>query len=107
MQGCSDVTAAQVDVVVASNEVNRLIGNVRIAPNPTSGEALLKVTFREATDARITLLNTVGQVLFETRDQNVREGNYRLDLSDQNGGLYLVRIVAGGQVHTEKLIKMQ
>lgn len=107
LQGCSDVVAAQVDVVVASNEVNRLIGNVRIAPNPTSGEALLKVTFREATDARITLLNTVGQVLFETRDQNVREGNYRLDLSDQNGGLYLVRIVAGGQVHTEKLIKMQ
>jgi|APTNR8051073442_1049403.scaffolds.fasta_scaffold00288_30 hypothetical protein len=105
--GCSDVVAAQVDVVVAANEINRLIGDVRIAPNPTSGEALLKVTFREATDARITLLNTVGQTLFETRDQNVREGNYRLDLSNQNGGLYLVRIVAGGQVHTEKLIKMQ
>jgi len=106
-QGCSDVTAAQVDVVVASNDVNRLIGNVRIAPNPTSGDALLKVTFRETTDARITLLNNIGQVLFETRDQNVREGNYRLDLSNFDGGLYLVRIVAGGQVHTEKLIKMQ
>jgi len=105
--GCSDVVAAQVDVVVAANEVNRLIGNVRIAPNPTSGDALLKVTFRETTDARITLLNNIGQVLFETRDQNVREGNYRLDLSNYEGGLYLVRIVAGGQVHTEKLIKMQ
>lgn len=106
-EGCSDVVAAQVDIAVAAKDVNRLIGNVRIAPNPTSGDALLKVTFRETTDARITLLNNVGQVLFETRDQNVREGNYRLDLSNFDGGLYLVRIVAGGQVHTEKLIKMQ
>ncbi len=104
--GCSDVVAAMVDVVVATGEAERLISDIRIAPNPTSGDALLHVVFREATDARITLINNVGQSLFETREQNVREGNYRLDLSNYEGGLYLVRIVAGGQVHTEKLIKM-
>jgi len=104
--GCSDVIEATVDIVVATHELNSLISDIRIAPNPTSADALLKVTFRETTDARITLLNNVGQLLFEMRDQNVREGNYRLDLSNLDGGLYFVRIVAGGQVHTEKLIKM-
>lgn len=104
--GCSDLIEATVDITVATNEPNSLISDLRIAPNPTSGDALLHVVFREKTDARITLLNNVGQLLFETRDQNVREGNYRLDLSNLDGGLYLVRIVAGGQVHTEKLVKM-
>ncbi|NUO02156.1 MAG: T9SS type A sorting domain-containing protein [Saprospiraceae bacterium] len=104
--GCSDVIEATVDIAVATSEPNSLISDLRLAPNPTSGDALLHVVFRETTDARITLLNNVGQVLFETRDQNVREGNYRLDLSNLDGGLYLVRIVAGGKVHTEKLVKM-
>jgi hypothetical protein len=102
--GCQDVKTFTVDVMVGTIELDN-IGSVNLAPNPTSGQSTLTVAFKQPVDARIQVLNTMGQLLFETMDQQVTEGTYPVDLSRYDSGMYLIRIFADGQVKTAKLIK--
>jgi len=102
--GCQDVKTFVVDVMVGTIELDN-IGSVNLAPNPTSGQSTLTVAFKQPVDARIQVLNTMGQLLYETVDQQVTEGTYPIDLSRYNSGMYWVRIFADGQVKTAKLIK--
>jgi len=102
--GCQDVLEAVVDVT-STFEPSANIEQIRLAPNPTRNTSMLNVRFANPMDARIQLFNPVGQLIFETVDQKVKEGNYELDLSLHNSGLYLVRIIAEGEIQTAKLIK--
>jgi hypothetical protein len=102
--GCQDVKAFVVEVMVGTIELDN-IGSVNLAPNPTSGQSTLTVAFKQPVDARVQVLNTMGQLLYETLDQQVTEGTYPIDLSRYNSGMYWVRIFADGQVKTAKLIK--
>ena len=81
------------------------IGNISLAPNPTKGISLLNVEFTQPVDARIQLINSMGQLLFETAEQKVLRGAYELNLHQHSAGLYLVRIIAEGEVKAVKLIK--
>ena len=101
--GCAETL--EFNLTVSSARTPARIGEASLAPNPTNGTSILNVEFTQPVDARIQLLNTVGQVLFETTDRKVSSGAYELDLNQQNGGLYLVRIIADGEVRTVKLIK--
>ncbi|GJM34995.1 MAG: hypothetical protein DHS20C18_39960 [Saprospiraceae bacterium] len=102
--GCSEVTNVVVELAVGTEDINP-IGDISLAPNPTSGLVDLKVSFNEAVDAQVQVVNTLGQVLFKATENRVREAQYQLDLSRYSDGLYLVQIVADGQVKTKKLIK--
>jgi len=102
--GCEDILNVGVGVTNTA-EVIPQIGTVTLAPNPTSDQTQLEVSFLQPMDARIQVLNTVGQLLYEIRDQQVRSSNYTLDMSPYDSGLYFVRVIAGGQARTVKLIK--
>lgn len=102
--GCQDIKTFVVDVMVGTIELDN-IGSVNLAPNPTSGRSTLSVAFKHPVDARIQVLNTMGQLLHETIDQQVTSGTYPIDLSRYDSGMYWVRIFADGQVKTAKLIK--
>ena len=104
-RGCSEETIINVDIdIVSSNEVE-IISHINLFPNPTSGLSQLQVTFKESTNASIQLLNMMGQQLFETNTKDVTSANYDIDLRHQPNGVYLIRIVAGGEVYTTKLIR--
>ncbi|HKK79788.1 MAG TPA: T9SS type A sorting domain-containing protein, partial [Phaeodactylibacter sp.] len=102
--GCEDILNVGVGVT-NTTEVIPQIGTVTLAPNPTTDQTQLEVNFLQPLDARIQVLNTVGQLLYEIRDREVQTGNYTLDLSQYDSGLYFVRVIAGGQARTVKLIK--
>lgn len=102
--GCQDVKTFVVDVAVGTIELDN-IGSVNLAPNPTSGNSILTVSFKRPVDARIQVLNTMGQLLQETVEQQVTEGTYPVDLSNYDSGMYWIRIFAEGEVKTAKLIK--
>lgn len=102
--GCEDILTVGVSITNTA-EVIPQIGKVTLAPNPTLGQTTLQVVFLQPLDARIQVLNTMGQLLYEVRDSKVRTGNYPLDLSRYDSGMYFVRVIAGGQARTVKLIK--
>ncbi len=102
--GCQDVKTFTVDIASSVIELDN-IGSINLAPNPTTGLSTLQVAFKRPVDARIQVLNTMGQLLYEARDEQVTTGTYPIDLNRYDSGLYLIRIFAEGQVKTAKLIK--
>jgi hypothetical protein len=103
--GCQDVLEVQVGITSSTFEPTANIESISLAPNPTTDRSMLNVSFRQPMDARIQLFNSMGQLVFQTMEQKVKDGAYELDLSQQNSGLYLVRIIAEGEIQTAKLIK--
>ena len=102
--GCQDDKTFTVDIASSVIELDN-IGSINLAPNPTTGLSTLEVAFKRPVDARIQVLNTMGQLLYEARDEQVTTGTYPIDLNRYDSGLYLIRIFAEGQVKTAKLIK--
>lgn len=85
--------------------VNELNGNaVAIQPNPTSGQ--LSIAFGHPVDreVRIDLFAVNGQLL---QSRQIPEGDQsiKMDLGEYPSGIYLVRLVSGESVKSEKIIK--
>jgi hypothetical protein len=105
--GCQDELEVLVDVVSSIEDPIQNIAQLTLAPNPTKGTSFLNIRFKQPMNAQIQLLNTVGQLIFEANEQKVTERTYELDLSQYNSGLYLVRVIAEGEMQTAKLIKVR
>ncbi len=101
--GCSETL--EVELTVSSVRTPARIGDISLAPNPTRGITMLNVEFTRPVDARIQLLSSMGQLIFEQADQKVLNASYELDLNPYSSGLYLIRIIAEGEVKTAKLVK--
>lgn len=81
--------------------------SIALFPNPTQGVADLQLSFNNPIDARIQVLNAVGQPVLERFERKISTASYSLDLQNQSAGIYFVRIIADGQTYTQKLLKIQ
>ncbi len=104
--GCTESLELVVPIFSSSKRIDK-ISNISLAPNPTTGSSQLRVEFANPVDARIQLINAIGQPLFERVERNISTGIYELDLRNQPGGLFFVRIFAEGEVKTAKLLKIR
>ncbi len=102
--GCKDELDVEVTVISSIVEHSN-IGAIKLAPNPTLGMATLSLSFVRPADARIQLLNAMGQLLQDQPVRQLSEGDFNLDLTTYSSGLYLVRVLAEGEVKTMKLVK--
>lgn len=104
--GCSDQLTVTVDFASGINDVSDVIGEVVLAPNPTSGQSNIRAEFSESVDARVQVVNLLGQSVWQSPlIERVSSLNETVDLSQVPAGIYLVRIQAAGQTKTIKLMK--
>jgi len=82
-------------VGLGSNDASLL----NIYPNPTSG--MLTVT-GIAADARVTVLNTLGEVIYEG---HTSDSSLSIDLSNQAVGIYLLKIETEGVITLRKIVR--
>jgi hypothetical protein len=77
----------------------------RNAPNPFSDATRVTFTLPEAARVRITVYNALGREVALLVDGEVEAGQHEaiLDGSQLPTGTYLVRLEAGGEVHTRTL----
>ena len=101
--GCSDIIEVVIETVVGVEQIDNITA-LDLAPNPTNGTSILNVSFSELVDARVRVVNMVGQQLLEQRSNNIREASYEIDLNAHPAGLYFVQIIVDNQIHTEKLV---
>jgi hypothetical protein len=104
--GCTEVIDITVDVMVSIGEIE-VLEDLILSPNPTTGDATLNITFREAADMQLQVLNTMGQLMSQQMEYGVKTATYPINLSQLPDGLYLVRILVADKVVTRKLIKAQ
>ena len=106
-QGCSDQLEVRINFLVSTEEVIPAFGTVTAAPNPTTGELRLNIELLQQEDLEISLINQFGQELERRaygRQDLVRD---QLDLSRQPAGVYFVRMRAGNQLKTIRVLKVQ
>lgn len=67
--------------------------NVSLFPNPTNGVTFLKINSAKGSDAKITVLNTLGQVVF-VKQVVLTEGSntLQIDMKEYANGIYNVLI---------------
>jgi hypothetical protein len=103
--GCSDQLTITVDVIIGTEDVVD-IGSISLAPNPTQGQSNVRAQFSQSVDARIDVINLMGQQIWQSPLlERVDTINEAVDLSQVPAGIYLVRIQAAGQTKTIKLVK--
>jgi PA domain/Secretion system C-terminal sorting domain len=77
--------------------------NISIAPNPTSGAALLKFNFNEMADLNVQITNSLGQQL-STFSERVQVGTKNIELGQYGKGVYFINLNDGKNRTTKRII---
>ncbi len=88
------------DAVTSIKELSQR--DISIFPNPTYGEVQIKMD-RELNDFSYQLIDLTGRVIESTTIQSAWQFN--VDLTNQNKGVYLMRISSENGVVTKRIIK--
>lgn len=81
---------------------------ISIAPNPTSGGAVLEVLMPASQSVQVRVLDMTGKLVFETREYR-QAGQQRFDIpaSDlKNAGVYVCQVQMGGKISSQKLLRL-
>ena len=105
---CTDTSA----VFEIKNEIptavdpKTAIDNFTLSPNPTSGFIDLRFHLKEVTSVEVELNNVLGQSLSrEVIKSSTDTMYYRFDLSNQNPGIYFVKVTYGNNTVVKRIVR--
>jgi thermitase len=88
-----------------SGTAGQLNDQIDVFPNPASQELNIDYRFRDATNASISIVNNVGQVIRTVHENEaIRSGRYTFTVAELDKGFYYVLITAGSQVISRKIV---
>ena len=109
-EGCtatSQPLAVEVIIPTAVGPIKVGEFSVNAFPSPTSGRLQVEVTLERATPATVHLTDLSGRTLStRTSAQPATRHVAEFDLTGNPGGLYLLRVEAGGQHTVQKVLKV-
>lgn len=76
----------------------------KIYPTTSTGATSIQFNLKKASDAYVTVYNSLGQKVHSLNLFKVSTGTYSLDLKNQPSGLYMVTAVIDGLQGSQKLI---
>ena len=101
--GCSDTASQSVIIAVCDRLQNNTISNLEVYPNPTDG--ILNVNFStSAKQVMVKMISATGQVMSVENVYNTENVKKVFDLSKYPAGIYMIVIVAEGEVSSAKII---
>lgn len=73
-----------------------------VYPNPNKGAFTIELKTQLSRDAQVEIINAMGQVVFEEAIENSKKN--RIELSDPNPGIYMLRILSGADSHVHRIV---
>ncbi len=104
-QGCTETLSFLVGFLTNNQEVAWPALDVAVAPNPTSGLVNVRMQLQESRPVRLFVINQLGQLLQEQNLGVLSEMQEQIDLSQQPAGIYFIRIFAGKEQKTVRILK--
>jgi len=102
--GC---TASTCDLVLggptSTNEINGLT-KLEIAPNPASEITIVQIEFSEQKEISIEMYSSVGELLYEMKNDKIQSKTYSLNVSNYPSGMYFVKVSSEGQQVVKRLV---
>jgi hypothetical protein len=86
---------------------NELANGLRIHPNPTNGLITIALEDAQGMAIGMRITDLLGNEVMKS-DLGTRSGSWStvLDLGSLARGIYLLQLTRGGQVHTERIIRL-
>lgn len=103
--GCSHVASGTVLDGPSSIGMNANTIDVNLFPNPAKNQAVLTLNLTQISDVNVQVVNVTGQVLTSINSADVLNTQFELNMTDWAAGVYFVRITAGKETATMRLIK--
>ncbi len=77
-----------------------------VFPVPVSTDLNVVFAAKEATTMKLSLINALGEAVYQGGQQNIDQGNYStiLDVSRQTPGVYVLKVLLGQKVYSQKVI---
>ncbi|MEL6926805.1 MAG: T9SS type A sorting domain-containing protein, partial [Bacteroidota bacterium] len=93
-------------VVQLQENVNSLLENIQLFPNPADTRSALSYDLAKAQPLRIELRHVDGRLIQILQDEQMPKGQHRLDLqtSELAPGNYLIRMVGAEVLETRQLV---
>jgi len=76
---------------------------ISVYPNPTNSASLIKLNVADVYNADIVVANPMGVEIYKGKMNSNLEST--IDLGGMNSGIYMIKIVANGNVWYQKLVK--
>jgi hypothetical protein len=105
--GCQNTGVVFVNTTDIVNSVaEALIGNLDVYPNPTQSDVNIRFVTTQAVDARIEVYTVTGQQIVDRVVKTIgSEHTEVIGLSGLTSGVYTVKVTAGKQTLTTKVIR--
>jgi hypothetical protein len=102
-----DIGVNQIDGLdILTRITNFKIDKVAIAPNPTNGECIIYLDNQESNNVEINVFNLLGKkVPFYWKEIN--STNYKINLSENERGMYLIQIICSEKIYNLKAYLMK
>ena len=78
-----------------------------VYPNPAQNEVNLQYRFEENTNLNVSLINSLGQIVYSTQMPNVEAGTATLNVNNLSNGVYIIQITDGKQRQSVKRLVVQ
>lgn len=83
------------------------IVNWAVYPNPANSQTAIQLSLENAAHVQVQIVNSQGQIVKSINKGFLQEGSYTIPLAMQDlaNGVYMVKLLAGEDIFTTKLIK--
>lgn len=107
--GCSTpfTFGAAFDPTLSSEEVNILQSQIRVFPNPTSGQFWVSMDFDESKTVEYEIFDVTGKLVLRSPiSENINSTTKNIDLTNFEEGTYLLRMIVDDLVVTKRIVKL-
>ncbi len=98
--GC--LVSGESEATVSTNSISSLNAH-SIVPNPNNGSFSVQLNFDNSEFVEVEVLDITGRIV-ETANRELTSGNFDFNLENTAEGVYFVRIIAGEESITQRII---
>lgn len=102
--GCLDSTTQTVVILTVGMNTYDLTNALNIYPNPTDGLFNVSAKFTTTEQLQVSVMNTLGQVVYETTPVTTNSQLFTLDLRTEAKGIYFVQLKTLNGTVVRKLV---
>jgi hypothetical protein len=77
---------------------------IQIYPNPSRGLVTVDIGSAAGAELKISVFNSLGEVIYQTNKSASFNSSTEIDLSQQPGGVYIVKVLAGTKCYTQRIV---
>jgi PKD repeat protein len=103
--GCMEVVNYTISTTTGINTLSNAFG-FEVFPNPNEGRFVVRVSFNETTECSIQIFNAIGKLIYTIDKQQIKAGDFEIDLSAMPSANYYVKLSTGNYNAVKKVTRL-